>query len=517
MKIIGIIAEYNPFHNGHAYQIEEIRRRTQADYIVVAMSGDFVQRGAPAIVDKYARTRMALSCGADLVIELPVLWATASAESFAAAGVALFEKMGCVDGICFGAECENLSLLSEIADILAEEPSAYRAALSSYIKEGLTFPQARAKALSESAPTPPKTGSALKNAFSESASLTQSELAKILVSPNNILAIEYLKAIRRQDSSLTPYLIKREGAGYHDTEIYDAPLGFSGSENVSCSHSDVSTPAISPTSAPVAAPTASATAIRKTLAAAPSDSLSANPATAIRETLTAESSDSPSAKLAAAMPAPALSVLTNYLSQMPAVWSDDFSSILSYLLLSKAPEELALYGDCNIDIANRLSKNLFSYRSVSQFCEQNKSRDITYTRMSRILFHMLLHIQNTDYAAGKAQGYIPYLRILGFCKDSSALLGELKRRAAVPVISKLADAKRLLAKTACTMQERTADTLSEQASCAMQEQTTRAMHKSYATALLDLDIFAADLYEQIASQKKGTTPRSEYTREIVRI
>lgn len=517
MKIIGIIAEYNPFHNGHAYQIEEIRRRTEADYIVVAMSGDFVQRGAPAIVDKYARTRMALSCGADLVIELPVLWATASAESFAAAGVALFEKMGCVDGICFGAECENLSLLSEIADILAEEPSAYRAALSSYIKEGLTFPQARAKALSESAPTPPKTGSALKNAFSESASLTQSELAKILVSPNNILAIEYLKAIRRQDSSLTPYLIKREGAGYHDTEFYDAPLGFSGSENVSCSRSDVSTPAISPTSAPVAAPTASATAIRKTLAAAPSDSLSANPATAIRETLAAESSDSPSAKLAAAMPAPALSVLTNYLSQMPAVWSDDFSSILGYLLLSKAPEELALYGDCNIDIANRLSKNLFSYRSVSQFCEQNKSRDITYTRMSRILFHMLLHIQNTDYAAGKAQGYIPYLRILGFCRDSLALLGELKRRAAVPVISKLADAKRLLSKAACTMQERTADTLSKQASCAIQEQTSCAMHKSYAAALLDLDIFAADLYEQIASQKKGTTPRSEYTREIVRI
>lgn len=541
MKIIGIIAEYNPFHNGHAYQIEEIRRRTEADYIVVAMSGDFVQRGAPAIVDKYARTRMALSCGADLVIELPVLWATASAESFAAAGVALFEKMGCVDGICFGAECENLSLLSEIADILAEEPSAYRAALSSYIKEGLTFPQARAKALSESAPTPPKTGSALKNAFSESASLTQSELAKILVSPNNILAIEYLKAIRRQASSLTPYLIKREGAGYHDTEIYDAPLGFSGSENVSCSHSDVSTPAISPTSAPVAAPTASATAIRKTLAAAPSDSLSANPATAIRETLAAESSDSPSAKLAAAMPAPALSVLTNYLSQMPAVWSDDFSSILGYLLLSKAPEELALYGDCNIDIANRLSKNLFSYRSVSQFCEQNKSRDITYTRMSRILLHMLLHIQNTDYAAGKAQGYIPYLRILGFCRDSSALLGELKRRAAVPVISKLADARKLLVKDADTLQEqtvgalqdqtadalqnqtadamweRTADTLSKQASCAIQEPASCAMHKSYATALLDLDIFAADLYEQIASQKKGTTPRSEYTREIVRI
>lgn len=457
MKIIGIIAEYNPFHNGHAHQIEELRRRTGADYIVAAMSGDFVQRGAPAVVDKYARARMALSCGADLVLELPALWATASAESFAAAGVALFEKMGCVDGICFGAECDNLSLLSEIADILAEEPSAYRAALSSYIKEGLTFPQARARALTEvlanSGQTSQENISASEDALTQSASLTQSELTEILGSPNNILAIEYLKAIRRQSSSLTPYLIKREGAGYHDTEIHDDSYIFQDNADTT------------PGSASMVAPAASATAIRGALAAAPSGSLSA--------------------KLAAAMPAPALSVLTDYLSETPAVWSDDFSPILGYLLLSVTPEELALCGDCNTDIANRLFKNRFSYRSVSQFCEQNKSRDITYTRMSRILLHLLLRIRNTDYAAGKAQGYIPYLRILGFCMDSSALLGELKRWAAVPVVSKLADAKKILDEDAAS--------------------------------LLALDIFAADLYEQIASQKKGTTPRSEYTREIVRI
>ena len=107
MKVIGIIAEYNPFHNGHAYQIAEIRKRTCADYIVVAMSGDFVQRGTPAIIDKYTRTNMALSCGADLILELPTLWATASAEDFAMAGVTLFDKMGCVDGICFGAETDT--------------------------------------------------------------------------------------------------------------------------------------------------------------------------------------------------------------------------------------------------------------------------------------------------------------------------------------------------------------------------------------------------------------------------
>ena len=110
MTVIGIIAEYNPFHNGHAYQIESIRRQTNADYIVVAMSGDFVQRGAPALIDKYARARMALSCGADLVVELPAIWSVSSAEAFAEAGISLFEQMGCVDGICFGAESDRLPL-----------------------------------------------------------------------------------------------------------------------------------------------------------------------------------------------------------------------------------------------------------------------------------------------------------------------------------------------------------------------------------------------------------------------
>ena len=113
MRIIGIIAEYNPSHNGHAYQIEKIRSLTQADFVIAAMSGNFVQRGEPALIDKYARTEMALSCGADLVIELPALWATASAELFASAGVALMRKCGCVDTLCFGAETDNLSINSD--------------------------------------------------------------------------------------------------------------------------------------------------------------------------------------------------------------------------------------------------------------------------------------------------------------------------------------------------------------------------------------------------------------------
>ena len=428
MKIIGIIAEYNPFHNGHAYQITTIRERTGADFVIVAMSGDFVQRGAPAILDKYARAQMALSCGADLVLELPALWATASAEHFAMAGVTLFEKMGLVDGICFGAETDNLPLLTAIADILADEPEAYRTLLASYLKTGVAFPKARASALADFV------------AMHET-HLTD-DLHEVLSSPNNILAIEYLKALRRRHSSMTPYLIRREGSGYHDTAL---------------------------------APTASATGIREAL-------FSGN------------------ASISVSMPATAYTILQEYQVMAPLLDANDFSPILGYRLLTLSPKELTAFGDCSADIANRLYKNRPAFSSYTSFAAQNKRRDVTYTRMSRILLHIVLSITDEDYAHFASCDYIPYLRILGFRTAATRLFGELKAAAQVPLISKLADASAILSPDALS--------------------------------LLDKDIFAADLYEQVkvlklqtdnsfpcgvpASDKKRI-PRSEYSREILRI
>ena len=211
MNVIGIIAEYNPFHNGHAYQIAHVRKNLHADYIVVATSGDYVQRGEPALLDKYTRARMALSSGADVVLELPVLWSTASAELFADAGISLFEKMGCVNGICFGAESGDLALLRRIADVLADEPADLKASLKHNLKSGSTFPKAREAALLSYF-----SGSAGQNgALPVSAEALSSRLA----APNNRLAREYLKSLRRRASSITPYLLKREGAAYHETSI----------------------------------------------------------------------------------------------------------------------------------------------------------------------------------------------------------------------------------------------------------------------------------------------------------
>lgn len=439
MKTIGIISEYNPFHNGHAYQIAEIKKRTGADYIVIAMSGDFVQRGAPAIIDKYARTKMALSCGADLVLELPTLWATSSAESFAMAGVTLFEKMGCIDGICFGAETDNLPLLASFADILITEPTDYKHLIKSALKSGASFPKARADALCTIL-------SADSSVLQHGASPVEmtAELSATLLNPNNILALEYLKALKRRHSSITPLLLKREGAGYHDIQIDKC-------------HEK---------------PAASATAIRQLLFKASS--------------VTSENENA----LQAVIPPEAYNILCSYLKNNPPLWEDDFSSILGYLLLLHAEDGFSSVADTTKNISNRMQKNLLQFDSFSGFCARNKSRDITYTRMSRILTHLLLGLANDDYIIGKELDYIPYLRILGFRRGSSALLRQLKQNASVPLLSKLADAPKSV--------------------------------NSKALFLLKQDIFAANLYEQIKAQKTLSMERtanfqSDYCREILRL
>ncbi len=416
MKITGIIAEYNPFHNGHLYQIRKIREETDTDFIIVAMSGDFVQRGMPAIVDKYARAHMALACGADLVVELPVIWATASAEYFATVGVRLFEQMGCVDRLCFGAETSDTALLSRIADCLVREPASYRDALTAQLKSGKNFPAARAAALTK---------------FLGDA---DGALSAVLASPNNILAIEYLKALASGTGNVSPYPIVREGNGYH-------------SESLSGTHP-------------------SATAIRSLIVG--------NAATL---------SDLQSEQLSNAMPAAALSVFSGALAAGKIMCADDFSSILRYLLLSRSVEELAAAPDCNTDIARRLKSNLFSFTDFTQFTALNQTKDTTGTRISRIFTHLLLGISGTDYTVAKESGIVPYIRPLGFRKSSATVLSGIKKHASVPLIGKLADARRELSASAF--------------------------------AVLEKDIFAADLYEQVLSQKTHVAARSEYAREIV--
>ena len=146
MRIAAIIAEYNPLHNGHAYHLQKTKALTGADAVIVLMSGDFMQRGTPAIVNKYSRAACALDLGADLVLELPALWATSSADLYAHGAIAILNGLDCVDALCFGAECEDTQLLTEIADLMAKNPPELKPLLQTHIKKGLTFPAARAAA-----------------------------------------------------------------------------------------------------------------------------------------------------------------------------------------------------------------------------------------------------------------------------------------------------------------------------------------------------------------------------------
>ncbi|MDD5017114.1 MAG: nucleotidyltransferase family protein [Eubacteriales bacterium] len=193
MRICGIVAEYNPFHSGHEKHIELTRKKTGADIIICVMSGPFVQRGEPAVFDKWTRAACALLCGADAVIELPLLFAVQSAEGFASGGVAVLDAAG-ADYISFGCETDDLDLLSGIAQTLCYETQAYKRMLKEKLSQGISFPEARMKAAFPDAPD-------------------------ALCLPNAILGIEYLKAIQKSGSKLTSCVIKRIGGEYHSTDI----------------------------------------------------------------------------------------------------------------------------------------------------------------------------------------------------------------------------------------------------------------------------------------------------------
>lgn len=197
--VAGIIAEYNPLHNGHLYHIQKTRELLNPDYVFCVMSGNYVQRGEPALVQKQIRTECALRSGIDCVIELPFVYATSSAEFFARGGVSLLNALGCVTHISFGCETPDLGLLQYIAKILVQEPDEYVTPLKERLDQGYGFAAAREYALHEVFPDIPD---------------------GVISGSNNILALEYLKWVHRLNSPMIPLPVQREGAPYTDTSTH---------------------------------------------------------------------------------------------------------------------------------------------------------------------------------------------------------------------------------------------------------------------------------------------------------
>lgn len=370
MKTVGIIAEYNPFHQGHLYQLEQAKLLTGATKVVVVMSGNFVQRGIPAIIDKYARTRMALTHGADLVIELPVSYATASAEAFAYAGISILDRLGFVDYVCFGSECGDIKMLTQLADILLEEPPSYQRELKKELKSGLSFPKARTKALLNY----------MKSKDLKGYNPASFEL--LLSSPNNILGIEYMKAIRKRKSSINAITIKRQGASYHDSDI--------------------------------SLPNASATAIRSVLTTDDLFSLPDN------------------------LPLETKAILSLEYQKTYPIFRNDFTSLLYYKLSMTKEEVLTSFADVTPELANRITKNLTYAKTYDDFCLSLKTKELTLTRINRGLLHILLSIPKTQNIENC------YGRILGFRTGATSLLRTATKENKIPLVVKVANAKQLL-------------------------------------------------------------------------
>lgn len=202
MKTVGLIVEYNPFHNGHLFHFEQSMLASSADAAVAVMSGGFLQRGEPALVNKWARTEMALRAGIDLVIELPVLYSTQPAEWFAYGAVSLLDATGVVDTLCFGSESGDIRWMAELADLLKYEPDSFKQSLHSYLKQGLSYPSAYSKAAAK----------LMRDERNTAATMNQ---------PNNILGLNYLLSLQKIESRVVPLTITRQKAGYNQTDITD--------------------------------------------------------------------------------------------------------------------------------------------------------------------------------------------------------------------------------------------------------------------------------------------------------
>lgn len=383
MKAVGLVTEYNPFHNGHLYHLNKAMELTGADISVAVMSGDFVQRGEPAVLDKYTRTSMALNSGVNLVVELPVNYAVSSAESFAAGALKVLDYIK-ADSIAFGSESGNIERLSKLAHILCDNEDTLYKEISKYTANGISYAAARQKVVEK---------------------LTDKDTAAMLTSSNNILAVEYLKAIIKNNYAIKPYTVQRQGDSYNDTDIR--------SEYAS--------------------------------------------ATALRENLKADN-------ISEYIPVKAgliLSSNTNY------IYPDDitealFTRLLDILFASSYDknvfiENVMQYPDVNKEIAGRLYKSAMDMitRTVQQrsesedngafsfgsLCEHIKTKEVPLSRIKRALVRITLGL---DKKHMKKYSNAPYIRVLGFDKKGQEYLSYIRKTVEVPLITKTADYKEML-------------------------------------------------------------------------
>jgi len=366
MKICGIVAEYNPFHNGHKYQIEKAKEITGCDSILVLISGNFVQRGAPAIYNKWDRANVACENGADIVIELPVIYASSSAEYFASGAISLLNNLGCIDYLCFGCENDDIELLTKLSDILIKEPKSYKSILNSELKKGINYPKARSNSL--------------KQYFQNE--IDENVLEETLLNPNNILAIEYLKALSKTNSTIIPIAIKRKDAPYNSNEINGKY--------------------------------ASSTAIREFL---DKDEIS---------------------KIHKVCPSSSLKMIANNLSQgLHPMTINNYEKEILYRMRTINENELNEILDVSDNIDNVLRKSIATSSTIDELINSIKSKRYTLARIQRILIHTLLDIK-TNYV-NKYKETPQYARVLSMNQKGKKIISKINKYSKIPVVTSVAN------------------------------------------------------------------------------
>jgi len=372
MKVLGVVTEYNPFHNGHKYHIEKSKEITGCEATIAVMSGHFLQRGEPALLDKWRRGEMAIHSGVDLVIEIPTVYACSTAEFFSYGSLQLLNGTGIVTDLSFGSEHGELPLLQHIAEILVKSPKKYEDYLKTALDKGCLFPVARSEALGLY--------------INEEKSFDRAEageLEKVLKSPNNILAIEYLKNILRTKSSVKPHTIQRISASYHDRSIQGS--------------------------------IASATAIREHLRSGKDIGI-----------------------LAGVLPGASYNLLESAIREGAApIFTHHFQDVLLALLRRSSPRDLQSIFDVKEGIENRLYEGGKRSSSIEELLESVKTKRYTYTRIQRILMHLLLDLPGEDLLRYNQKGGPKYLRVLAFNDRGRLLLKKMKKESTLPIITNL--------------------------------------------------------------------------------
>ena len=371
MKVVGLITEYNPFHFGHLYHLERSKLETNADYSIAIMSGSFLQRGEPSLVDKWTKAKMAIDNGVDLVIELPFIFSTQTAELFAYGSILLLDKLNIVDYIAFGSELGSLDYLNEIVDILVEEPPYYKQRLRKYLDLGNSFPVS--------------CSNALKDYFSTFSSKIEdpNNIKNILEMSNNILAIEYLKALKIINSNIKPITIKRIGNPYNENALNNK--------------------------------VASATGIR--------NSLLNNGINSIEKYVPHET----------------YYHLINYNHKYKNFNTlNNYSQIINYLLRTQDINKLKDIMNIEIGLENRIVQKSTQCQNMDTLIQSISTKRYTKTRIQRILIHLMNGLTKSIFHK-LLPHYPSYIRVLGANGNGLFLLKKIKEKSNLPIITKFAD------------------------------------------------------------------------------